>query len=99
MQLLKNEITEFPGKWMELEIIVLSEAIKIQKNTTCFLASVDVSFKSSDMYASFGIQIKFRKLLRDRGERDIPGNCMYWFKESKGNNEREKVKVGVRSRE
>lgn len=64
-----------------------------------FFASVDVSFKSPDIYASFGIQIKFRKLLRGHGERNIPGYCMYWFKESKGNNERERVKVGLRSRE
>lgn len=69
MQLLKNEITKFTGKWMELEIIVLNEAIQIQKKkATYFPASVDASFKISDMCVSFGIQIKFRKLLRGHGE-------------------------------
>lgn len=71
MRLLKNEITKFTSKWTELEIIVLSEAIQIQKNmpyAICFLSSVDVSFKSSAMCVSLGMQIKFRKLLRGHGE-------------------------------
>jgi hypothetical protein len=38
----KNEILSFAGKWMELENIILSEVIQVQKaKGSCFLSHVE----------------------------------------------------------
>jgi hypothetical protein len=38
----KNEILSYTGKWMELENIILSEAIQVQKpKAACFLSYVE----------------------------------------------------------
>jgi hypothetical protein len=41
----KNEIRLFAGKWIKLEVIMLSEIIQFHKyNSTCFLSLVEVKF-------------------------------------------------------
>jgi hypothetical protein len=42
----KNEGMPFVGKWIELEIIILSEISQVKKpNITCFQLYVEFSFK------------------------------------------------------
>lgn len=52
-----------------------------QTNPSCFLPPVDVSFVSSDIYASYEIPKAIRKLLRSHGvgfqER---GGGLHWYK-------------------
>jgi hypothetical protein len=40
----KNKIMLFAGKWMELEILVLSKISQIQKDNTCFLSYSEPRF-------------------------------------------------------
>jgi hypothetical protein len=41
---IKNKIMAFAGKWLELEIIVLSKISQTQTNIACFLSYADSRF-------------------------------------------------------
>lgn len=40
----KNEIGKFAGKWMDLELVILSEVTRTQKNDAYYLSYVDHRF-------------------------------------------------------
>lgn len=41
----KPDITTFTGRWLQLEIIMLSEVRQTQKNSTCFLLYQEATLK------------------------------------------------------
>lgn len=61
--IMENKIVKFAGKWTELETIVLNEVTTPKKaNVAYFLSFVNDSIESLEMWTSFWILIKARKL-------------------------------------
>lgn len=58
---LTHEIT-FTGKWMELEIIILSRVTQTQTNVSYLISFVDIIFESLDTCVPFGTPIKNQEI-------------------------------------
>lgn len=65
IQRLKNEITKFSGKLMELEALILAKVTQTQEDKRHIFSHFWISFEFSDMCVLLVKSIEIRKVLRN----------------------------------